>query len=205
MRKSVSVAPAQGLPRPQTKGGRSLEECLAERRSVRSYRIASMTAAELGQLLWAAQGITAEGQLRTAPSAGALYPLELYVVAARVEGFVPAVYHYRADHHELTLVRSGDASRELARASLEQECVRDSAAMLLFAAVYSRTTGKYGQRGIGYVHMEAGHAAQNVLLQATALGLGAVPVAAFRDDEVKQIAQLPQDHAPIYMVAVGKR
>jgi SagB-type dehydrogenase family enzyme len=159
----------------------------------------------VGQLLWAAQGITAEGYLRTAPSAGALYPLEVYVVVGKVDSIPPAAYRYRLDRHELVLIKPGDLRRELAQAALDQECIRDAAVTILFAAVYSRSTGKYGQRGFRYAYLEAGHAAQNIYLQATALGLGTVAVGAFRDAEVKRIADLPQAQEPIYLMPVGRK
>lgn len=193
------------LPRPRTESRVSLERCLLARRSARTYRAGPLMVAEVGQLLWAAQGITADGYLRTAPSAGALYPLETYLVAGEVDGIVPGLYHYRPDRHDLVPAKSGDLRPELARAALGQDCVRDGAITILFAAVYARTSGKYGERAARYVHMEAGHAAQNVCLQATALGLGIVTVGAFRDEKVKQIAGLRQDEEPIYMMPVGRK
>lgn len=205
MQKCSCIAMSYVLPRPQTESRVSLERCLFERRSVRSYRHGPLTAAEVGQLLWAAQGITAEGFLRTAPSAGALYPLEIYVVAGEAEDIAPGLYQYQPDRHGLVLVKSGDLRRELAQAALEQGCVRDAAITILLAAVYGRTSAKYGDRATRYVHMEAGHAAQNVCLQATALGLGVVTVGAFRDENVKQIAGLPRNQEPIYLMPVGRK
>lgn len=193
------------LPKPRTKGTLSLEECLRQRRSIRDYRTAPLNVSEIGQLLWAAQGITAKGGLRTAPSAGALYPLETYLVVGNVDGLPAGVYHYRPDEHELVLTRSGDVRRELAQAALGQDCVRESAATIAFAGVYARTTGKYGQRGVRYVHIEAGHAAQNVCLQATALGLGTVTVGAFRDEEVRRAANITETHDALYLISVGRQ
>ncbi|MBZ5611271.1 MAG: SagB/ThcOx family dehydrogenase [Acidobacteriia bacterium] len=193
------------LPQPRTKGETSLEHCLLNRRSVRSYRDVPLLLDAVGQLLWAAQGVTAEGHLRTAPSAGALYPLEVYLVAGNVDGVSPGLYHYRPERHELLLVKPGDLRQELARATFEQDCVQSAAATILFAAVYARTGGKYGQRATRYVHMEAGHAAQNVCLQAAALGLGTVTVGAFQDDEVKRVAELPESHEPVYLMPVGRK
>jgi len=194
---------ALALPRPRTKGDVSLEHCLLKRRSVRSYKNAAVSLADISQLLWSAQGITAEGYLRTAPSAGALYPLEMYLAAGNVQGVSPGLYYYRPEQHELVLVRAGDLRRELARAALGQDCVVNAAAIILFAAVYARTSGKYGKRAARYVHMEAGHAAQNVCLQAAALGLGTVTVGAFEDDEVKRIAKLPEAQEPTYLMPIG--
>jgi SagB-type dehydrogenase family enzyme len=193
------------LAQPRTKSEISLEHCLLKRRSVRSYRDAALSVADISQLLWAAQGITGEGYLRTAPSAGALYPLEIYLAAGNVDELSPGLYHYRPKRHELVVGKPGDFRRELARAALGQDCIAYGAATILFAAVYARTSGKYGQRAARYVHMEAGHAAQNVCLQATALGLGAVTVGAFDDDEVKRVAALPDSHEPIYLMPVGPR
>jgi SagB-type dehydrogenase family enzyme len=201
----ASIAMAYALPQPRTKGSVSLERCLLHRRSVRSYRRASLTLAETSQLLWAAQGITSGGYLRTAPSAGALYPLEVYLVVGEVESLSSGLYHYRPARHDLLLAKSGDLRSQLAQAALAQDCVRDSAITILFAAVYARTSAKYGQRAARYVHMEAGHAAENVCLQATALGLGAVTVGAFRDEKVKQIAGLGNAEEPVYLIPVGRR
>jgi SagB-type dehydrogenase family enzyme len=125
------------LPRPRAKGDASLEQCLLERRSVRGYRAGALTVGEVGQLLWAAQGIAAEGYLRTAPLAGALYPVEVYVAVGRVDGIPPGVYRYRPDRHELVPVKAGDLRRELARAALDQDCIRYAPVTILFAAVYS--------------------------------------------------------------------
>jgi len=162
------------LPPPDCTGRMTLEKALARRRSVREFAAQALSEQELSQLLWAAQGITHPDRLRTAPSAGALYPLELYVVIA--SGF----YHYDPKEHKLDLYSEGDLRPALYRASLEQECVREAPAVFAIAAVYGRTERKYGhQRGPRYVHMDAGHAAENMLLQAVTLGLGAVPVAAF--------------------------
>lgn len=183
----------------------SLEACLLKRRSIRSYTNAALSLADVSQLLWAAQGITAEGRRRTAPSAGALYPLELYLVACGVDGLAPGAYHYRPERHGLILVKAGDLRRELAQAALGQDCVANGAATILFAAVYARTSAKYGRRAARYVHIEVGHAAQDVFLQATALGLGTVTVGAFDDEEIKRVAALPETHDPVYMMPVGRK
>lgn len=198
---SVVVA----LPQVRTRGEVSLEETLLQRRSVREYADAPLTMQEVSQLLWAAQGITAEWGGRTAPSAGALYPLEVYLVVGRVEGLAPGVYKYRPAKHELSGVKDGDVRGELAEAAVGQSCVRDGAVDIVIGAVYQRTTGKYDERGITYVHIEVGHAAQNVCLQATALGLGAVTVGAFYDDRVKEIAGMEDEEVPLYIIPVGRR
>ena len=192
------------LPEPASAGDRSLEELLQQRRSVRDYPDAALPLADISQLLWAAQGITHPAGLRTAPSAGALYPLELYVVAGNVAGLAAGVYHYRADGHRLTRMHGGDQRKPLAQAALEQTWVGGAAAVVVIAAVYDRTTRKYGQRGVRYVHMEVGHAAENLFLQAEALGLATVVVGAFRDDEVAGVLQLPADVRPLALMPVGR-
>jgi len=193
------------LPEPRTKGTMSVEAAIAARRSQRAYRSDPLTLAEAAQLLWSAQGITGPERQRTAPSAGALFPLELYLCVSRVEGLEPGTYRYRPRPHELVLVSPGDPRRELAAAALGQDCIRFSSCILLFAAVPERITVKYGQRGLRYIHMEAGHAAQNVYLQATALGLGTVVVGAFDDAQVSRIAHLAAGEEAVYMMPVGKR
>ncbi len=186
------------LPQPRLKGDLSLEEALARRRSVRQYSEAALSLEVLGQLLWAAQGITHPGGYRTAPSAGALYPLEVYAVTPK------AAYHYEPQHHRLSIQAEGDLRPRLHQAALRQEAVLKAPAVIVITAVYARTTQKYGeQRGIRYVHLEAGHAAQNLLLQAVALGLGGVPIGAFHDAQVQQVLVLPADQQPLYLIPVG--
>jgi SagB-type dehydrogenase family enzyme len=186
------------LPPPSLEGGTSLEETLARRRSVREFDDTPLTAAELGQLLWAAQGLTDERGFRTAPSAGALYPLELYVVTAN------GVFHYEPQGHQLSAVRLDDPRAALYEAALRQEAVRGAPAVFVVSAVYARTEQKYGaQRSPRYVHLEAGHTAQNLLLQAVALGLGAVPIGAFQDEQVQETLGLPSDHEPLYLIPAG--
>jgi SagB-type dehydrogenase family enzyme len=186
------------LPPPSLVGVKSLEETLAQRRSVRDFGTQPLALAELGQLLWAAQGITNEQGFRTAPSAGALYPLEIYVATA------DGVFHYQPDGHELVVVSQDDARSRLYQAALRQEPVRQAPAVFVVTAVYERTASKYGEeRAPRYVHLEAGHAAENLLLEAAALGLGAVPIGAFQDEQVQQVLQLPADHQPLYLIPVG--
>jgi len=181
-----------------------VEEALLKRRSVREYKGEPLSLAEVSQLLWAAQGITNPDGFRTAPSAGALYPLELYVVAGDVADVAAGVYKYRIGAHELAMVRPGDRRGELAAVALDQSCIQEAAVDLVFAGVYERTTRKYGERGIRYIYMEVGHAAQNVYLQAVSLGLGAVVVGAFEDDKVKKTVNMTDDERPLYIMSVGK-
>ena len=186
------------LPAPALSAELSLEETLASRRSVRDYDDEPLTTAEIGQLLWAAQGITSAQGNRTAPSAGALYPLEIYVLTA------DGVFHYDPRQHRLTRTGDTDARPTLYQAALRQEPVLAAPAVVVVTAVHARTAQKYGeQRGTRYVHLEAGHAAQNLLLQATAMGLGAVPIGAFNDKEVQQALGLLADHQPLYLIPVG--
>lgn len=197
-----AVMPADDLrplPAPQTRGAASLEEALARRRSVRDLAPGALTAAQLGQLLWAAQGITDPEGRRAAPSAGALYPLELYAVTA--EG----IFRYLPADHALALLRAGDARPALRAAAWEKATVGAAPLVLVVAGVVARTAVKYGpQRALRYVQLEAGHAAQNVLLEAVSLGLGAVPVGAFEDDRVRSVMALPSGQAPLYLLLVGR-
>jgi SagB-type dehydrogenase family enzyme len=186
------------LPPPRLKGTLTLEEALAKRRSVRQYSAKALTMDELGQLLWAAQGITHPAGLRTAPSAGALYPLEVYAVTP------DGVYLYEPQGHRLALQVPGDVRTALYEAALQQGAVREAPAVIVITAVYERTANKYGEeRSPRYAHLEAGHAAQNILLQAVALNLGAVPIGAFYDDQVKKVLELPGDQQPLYLIPAG--
>ncbi len=182
----------------------SLEELLRQRRSVRAYSDAPLTQDEVLKLLWAGQGITSVRGGRTAPSAGALYPLEIYLVAGNVDNLAPGIYKYNPEKNDLTLVKRGDVRVGLAEASLGQGSVVEGAIDIVIAAVYERTTVKYGDRGERYVHIEVGHAAQNICLEATALGLGLVTVGAFDDAAVAKIIGMSQDETPLYVIPVGR-
>jgi SagB-type dehydrogenase family enzyme len=192
------------LPEPRYGGDVSVEQALQTRRSVRSYKNDPLNISEISQILWSAQGITSPRGFRAAPSAGALYPLELYAVAGNIKSISPAIYKYKPDDHLLLEMVSGDRRSELSRAALRQSAIRKAPAVLLFCAVYERVTGKYGQRGIRYVHMEVGHAAQNACLQAIALGLNSVIIGAFEDAEVKMIANLAAEEQPQCLVPIGR-
>ena len=187
------------LPQPDTKGTVSVEEAIAKRRSVRSFTNAALTDTEISQLLWAAQGITdkASGH-RAVPSAGATYPLETYL--ATTEG----LFRYLPEKHALEQISAKDVRSDLAKAALGQRFIKSAPATIIFAAVPTRTTGRYGERGLRYIYMEAGHAAENVHLQVAALGLGSVPVGAFSDDEVAKVLNLPKDEKPLYLIPVGR-
>jgi SagB-type dehydrogenase family enzyme len=191
------------LPWPRRESGYSLERALVERRSMREFDGTPLSLGELAQLAWAAQGEVASGR-RTTPSAGALYPLELYIVAGNVKDLAAGVYRYEPSRHRLAPVAEGDRRRRLADAALGQRWLAQAPLVFVIAAVERRTTAKYGQRGVRYVYMEAGHAAQNVLVQARAHELDAVPVGAFSDAEVHAAAALPGDARPLYLVPVGR-
>ena len=185
------------LPKPVRSGGAPLTDALSQRRSVRDYTAEPLQLAELSQLLWATQGLTSEVGQRTAPSAGGLYPLELYAVTADWHG------RYDPVGHRLEILGAEDLREALSRAALDQTAVAEAPVVFAIAAVYARTEAKYGGRTERYVVLEAGHAAQNLLLQATASELAAVPIGAFHDDEVQQVLGLPPDHEPLYLIPVG--
>lgn len=192
------------LPPPSSESETSLERALLERRSIRTYQAGPLTLAEVSQLLWAAQGITHSDGYRTAPSAGALYPLELYLVAGNVQDLAAGLYHYEPRQHRLAFVTLGDFRAGLSAAALGQASMEHAAAVIVMTAVMPRTTTRYGERGIRYVHMEVGSAAQNVYLQAVSLGLGTVFVGAFDDDEVRQILDLPEAEDPLALQPLGR-
>lgn len=192
------------LPKPSVDGSVSLEAALARRRSIRRFDPSPVSLATISQLLWAAQGTTDERGFRTAPSAGALFPLEVYLVAGAVTGLTPGVYHYEAKPHRLKRISTGEIREQLAQAASDQSWIADAPAILVFVANYDRTARKYGSRGARYVQMEAGHAAQNVYLQSEALELGTCMVGAFREASVKKLLGLSTDLEPLGLMPVGK-
>ncbi|SNZ06112.1 SagB-type dehydrogenase domain-containing protein [Persephonella hydrogeniphila] len=192
------------LPEPVFNSSFSIEKALLKRRSIREFSPYPLSIEEISQLLWAAQGVTHFEGFRTAPSAGALYPLEIYVVIGNVKNLKQGIYKYNPYHHELILVKSGDYKNELYQAALGQEWVKNGVVCFVITGVYDRTTRKYGSRGIRYVDMEAGHAAQNLLLQATALNIGCVTVGAFYDNQIRQILEIDIDEFPLYLIPAGK-
>lgn len=173
------------------------ESVLADRASVRDFTAEPLSWEQIGRILWAAQGVTRPWGGRTAPSAGALYPLEVYAATP------DALYHYLPDGHRAALVVQRDVRPELARAALGQKWVGDAPVVVVIAGVYERTAATYGERAERYVHLEAGHVGQNVLLAATDLGLGAVPVGAFEDQAVRAVLGLAADEHPLYLIPVG--
>jgi SagB-type dehydrogenase family enzyme len=193
------------LPGPQREGGLAVPAALARRRSVRHYAREALTLAEAAQLAWAAQGQSHEDGRRTAPSAGALYPLELYLAVGEVDDLPPGVYRYLPSGHALVHTGEGDRRSRLAAAAHRQESIAAGALVLAVAGVYQRTAVRYGSRAERYVHIEVGHAAQNVYLQAVALDLGTVMVGAFDDDAVATALGLPAGERPLALLPVGRR
>ncbi|MCP2604787.1 SagB/ThcOx family dehydrogenase [Candidatus Aminicenantes bacterium AH-873-B07] len=181
----------------------SVEEVLLKRRSIRNYKSESLNLEEVSQLLWSAQGETTQWGERTVPSAGATYPLEIYLIVGNVQGIDPGLYHYNPSNHSLILMREGDLRRELTRAALGQDMIAYAPITIVICAEFRRTMRRYGERGIRYVLMEVGHAGQNIHLQAEALDLGTVVIGAFYDEDVKEILGVKED--PLYLMPVGKK
>ncbi|MCS7117496.1 MAG: SagB/ThcOx family dehydrogenase [Thaumarchaeota archaeon] len=197
------------LPKPRTNGPLSVEQAILRRRSRREYTKEPLKLSDVGQLLWSAQGVTAPHLwtgLRTAPSAGGLYPLETYLVVrpGGVEDLEAGIYRYDPHLHELNLVTEGDHSSALMSACVDQEWVGAAAINIVFTAVVERTRVRYGDRALQYVFQESGHAAQNVYLQAEALGLGCVVIGAFYEDEVRSILKASRKELPVYVIPVGR-
>lgn len=194
------------LPQAKYDSQFSVEKALLKRRSVRDFKNTPLTLAEVSQLLWSAQGITEEKLgFRTAPSAGALYPLEVYLIVGNVTGVPPGIYKYKPAGHEIIKLSSADKRTELYHAALGQKWVKNGAVVIVFSAVYERTIEKYGERGVRYVQMEAGHASQNVYLQTVALNLGTVVVGAFDDNQVKKIVGMEDKEQPLVIMPIGRK
>jgi SagB-type dehydrogenase family enzyme len=191
------------LPEPRRDSDFSLEKAMSQRRSVRDFGKRPLTLSEVSQLLWSAQGLNDPRGLRTAPSAGALYPLEIYIAVGAVKGLDPGIYKYRPREHDLLRTTEVDRRKDLQRSALNQESVGDAPLVMVFTAVYERTMIKYGDRAARYVAIEVGHAAQNVCLQAVALGLGAVTIGAFNDREVQRVTGSEQSERPLYLIPIG--
>ena len=203
------------LPPPQLKGKVSLEETILRRRSVRRYRRDPLNLSQLSQILWSAQGITGTREFRAAPSAGATYPLEIFVfvgkqgvIASKAkqapEELQAGIYHYEVDSHSLSLHKPADLRPDLARATLDQEFIIDAPVDIVICALYHRTSYRYGRRGERYVHIEVGHVGENIHLQAVALGLATVEVGAFHDEEVSKVLGVDEQIKPLYIMPVGK-
>jgi SagB-type dehydrogenase family enzyme len=194
------------LPPPRHKGDIPLEETIYHRKSVRRFSTQPITQYQLAQILWAAQGTSGTSWRRTIPSAGATYPLEIFVVcgSSGIEGLDGGIYRYEADSHSLSFHLGDDVRLELARAALDQKFIYQAPLTVVICAVYERTLMRYGSRGERYVHIEVGHAGQNIYLQATALGLATVAVGAFQDEPVREVLRLEKQFRPIYIMPVGR-
>lgn len=184
------------LTEPRIKGNKSLEECIFERVSVRSFKDKEIEIEKISQILWAGQG--KKGYKRTVPSAGATYPLELYITI-KGKGF----FHYNSNINLLELKNEGDFGKDLANASLNQMFIYEAPMNIIICADFNRTCDHYGKRGVRYVYMEIGHCAQNIELEAVALGLASVPIGAFHDDEVKKVLDIPKNLEPLYIIPIG--
>ena len=207
------------LPNPRYDSGTSVEKAMNSRRSVRSYADEPLSLSDISQMLWAAQGITKrtdtlpskwnpkyewQGGYRTAPSAGALYAMEVYVLAGKVNGLSNGVYRYLPKTHSLKRVFGEDKRTEVYKVALQQSSIKDAPAVLVMAGVYERASYKYGDRAERYVHMETGFVGENVYLQAAALGIGTVMIGAFQDEGVKTVLALPKDEFPLAIMPLGK-
>lgn len=192
------------LPSPVYRSNLSIEEALKQRRSIRQYKNEAFNLQQVSQLLWAAQGLTSPIGLRTAPSAGGLYPLEIYLVSGNVQNLPAGVYHYLPTQHALVLMMTGDHRKELAAAAHEQNDIQDAAIDLVIAANYQKTHSKYGNRSERFVDMEAGHVAENIYLQSVSLVLGTVSLGVFDETAVKRTLGLPREEVPVYIMPVGK-
>jgi len=194
------------LPSPSPRGKISVEEAILKRRSARRFRAQPLSFAQLSQLLWSAQGITGTGGRRAAPSAGATYPLEIFVVIGEhgIENLAAGVYHYDVGNHSLSLHLSGDLRQKIADTALSQSFIANCPIDIVVCALHPRAAYRYGRRGERYIHMEVGHVGQNVSLQAVALGLATVMVGALEDEEVGKILKLEKQIKPLYIIPVGK-
>lgn len=196
------------LPKPETDAGKGLWQILARRRSFRDFTSTPISASELSQLLWAAQGITADigaYQLRSSPSAGALYPIETYQVINYVDGIERGIYHYNIRKHSLELIQRGNFGPRIAKAGLEQDILALASVVFVWTAVTHRCKWKYRQRAYRYIYLDAGHIGENVTLAAEGLNLGCCAVGALFDEEVNRLIMVDgKEETVIYIMAVGR-
>lgn len=191
------------LPEPTKDSDVSIEEAFNLRKSVREYTTDSLTLREISQILWAAQGKNAQGS-RTAPSAGALYPINVYIVSSSMNSLAAGIYKYQPESHALVRLAEGDYRSKLSAASLSQESIAVAPAVIVLSGVSERTTPKYGERGERFVYMEVGHVAQNILLQAVSLDLGTVSIGAFDDQAVNALLLMEKSEQPLYVLPIGR-
>lgn len=199
-----SVKDYIALPKPKVKGFISVEEVLDKRRSIRQFLKTPLNIYELSQILWAAYGTNTKDGKKTTPSAGATYPLEIYIVAKNFEDLKEGLYKYISENHSLKVLKEGDFLNQLAETTYQPEMCKNAAALLVITSVNERTTSVYGQRGMRYIYMEAGHSAQNISLQGVALGIGSVLVGAFDDSKVSNALSLKRGEMPLYIIPIGK-
>jgi len=205
-RPSTGKGVAMILPKPTYDGKVSVEKAIKHRRTIRSYKAKALHLEDFSQILFAAQGITDNGGFkRAAPSGGALYPLDVYAVVGKgcVDGLEPAVYHYLPSGHRLETISNGDRRGLVAQAALHQMWMAQAPVNFVITAEYARICSKYGQRGVRYAIIEAGHVGQNIFLQAEALGLRSGIVGAFNDREVTKVMEIPSEHEPLLIMPVG--
>lgn len=194
------------LPGPVLKGDVSVEQAIKHRRTIRSYRSKPLSPEQFSQILWAAQGVTEDrGYKRSAPSGGALYPLDIYAVVGEngVKALGAGIYHYDPVKHAALLITKGDFREDVARTALSQMWMAGAPLNLVITSEYRRITSKYGARGERYAMIEAGHVGQNIFLQAQALGLRAGIVGAFHDNDVIRILKIKRSHEPLLIMPVG--
>ncbi len=205
--KTYPAAPKIKLDDPEVNGGMPLWEAIQARQSIRNYRNIPFEKGHLSQLLWATQGISREAmgfEFRTAPSAGALYPVETYLVLNNIEEIEPGVYHYDVKSHQLDLLKRGDFRMNLAHAALDQDMAYSANVVFVWTALFERSKWKYKQRAYRYVYLDAGHIAQNLALAAVALGLGTCQIGALYDDEVNELVDINgEEESILYMSTVG--
>ena len=193
------------LPAPCYDSKVSLEKALYKRRSIRNYSDEPLSTSDISQILWSAQGITKKaGGLRTAPSAGALYPIEIYIAVCNVKGLTQGVYKYNPQQHTIIKILEGDKRVELSNAALKQNCIRRGAVNIIIVGIFKRTAAKYGKRSGKYLLMECGAVSQNIYLQSYALNLGTVFVGAFNDESLRSILKMPEDEYPLGIMPIGR-
>jgi len=205
--KHYPSAPRIKLDTPDKEGGMPLWQAIKQRRSIRDFKDEPLKSAHLSQLLWASQGITQEYtgyELRSAPSAGALYPVETYLVIHKVEEIQPGIYHYAVQNHELEQLGQGDFREAISSAALDQDMALESNVVFAWTAIFERSKWKYNQRAHRYVYLDAGHIAHNLALAVVSLGLGTCQIAALYDDEVNSLLDIDGEKESIlYLSAVG--
>ena len=191
------------LPPPSKEGGISVEEAISKRRSIRRYSKEPLILREISQILWSASGVTSTTGYRAAPSAGATYPIEIYILIINAEDINPGLYQYNYNNHSINFYRNIESLKPFVSAALGQDFVSEASINIIISAEFSRTTMIYGNRGYRYVWMEAGHIAENIHLQAESLGLGTVIIGAFYDDKIKRFLNIKEE--PLCIMPIGKK